>query len=266
MSIQGSDADYSWELRHDDRVVEYGALSWSDEHPWTGKAATSPYEMGSELFDLACACAIEDCHDTTIDARMEGRPDPRPVGTVSVVLRDRSGAELVHMTARLEHVPVTAEDVQDAIERLRASEEEDRRAAEARRLRAEEPEETDRWFTEIIAPPVIPRPDPPEPPPAEQQRITDLEAEADDLRESVVDPDHCRRKLFEAEQRLAEAQRRERRLARDADESALDAATAHVERCAQRVGFWHDRVGEATETYLRAAALDAEATRLRRRD
>ncbi|MGY2063807.1 hypothetical protein ACW9HQ_53665, partial [Nocardia gipuzkoensis] len=98
----------------------------------------------------------------------------------------------------------------------------------------------------------------------DRQHVDDLERAAEDLRESVVDPDHCRRKLFEAEHRLADAEQQQRRLARHADETALEAAAGHATRCAEQVDFWHARSAEATEIYLRAAALDAEATRLRR--
>ncbi|MFI5776627.1 hypothetical protein [Nocardia sp. NPDC051570] len=256
MPIDRADADYSWELRHDDRVVEYGALSWDDAHPWTGKAAASPYEMGSELFDLACSTALEDCRDAVVDARMDGRPDPAPIGRLAVILRDAEGGELISMTARLIHLPITDEYVDEQIAMLRASEEEDRRLALARLQHPEQPP-TSLLMMNYAAEQPLPPLDPPDPPDPDRQRIDDLEREAENLRESVVDPDHCRRKLFEAQRRLTEA---EQQIERAPGEDAA----IHVARCAEQVTLWHSRSAESTETYLRAAALDAEANRLRR--
>ncbi|MCM6772039.1 hypothetical protein NDR87_02900 [Nocardia sp. CDC159] len=263
MPVEGFDAGYSWELRHDNRIVEYGTLAWSDQHPWTGKAATDPYEMGSELFDLACSLVLEESRDAVVDARMEGRPEPTPIDVLTLILREPDGRELVSMTARLIHLPITEEYVQEQIALLRASEEEDRRLALARRQRAEEPDPYP-LLADFLAPQPLPQPEPAEPPDPHRQRIDDLERRADDLRESVVDPDHCRRRLFEAELRLTEAEQEHRHLAADADDGAREDAAAHIAHCAERVTFWHTRATEATETFLRAAALDAEAARLRR--
>ncbi|RDI67885.1 hypothetical protein [Nocardia pseudobrasiliensis] len=265
MPIDGSAADYSWELRHDDRVVESGALSWEDAHPWTGKAATDVYEMSSELFDLACSTALEDCRDAVVDARMEGRPDPVPIDRLAVILRDADGGELIAMTAKLIHLPITDAYVEEQIALLRATEEEDRRLALARQQNLEQPH-LSALLNYPLEPPLPPL-EPPEPPPApdpQSQRVDDLERAAEDLRESAVDPDHCRRKLFEAEHRLADAEQQQRQLIHLGDEIALEAAAGHVTRCAEQVSFWHDRSSEVTEIYLRAAALDAEANRLRR--
>ncbi|QIS18799.1 hypothetical protein [Nocardia terpenica] len=127
------DAEYRWEIRRDDRVVDQGRMSLDDEHPWTGDVADNHFEVGSAFFEQACYDALERSRDAILDARVEGRPEPEPVGMVSVLLQDDDGTALVSMTAKLTHKPVTAEDVAEHRALLQECEEEDRRMLEARK-------------------------------------------------------------------------------------------------------------------------------------
>jgi hypothetical protein len=265
--------EYSWEIVHNSTVVEYGVVRPGEGHPWTGSTADTHFEVGSGLFEMACACAVDDSRDAIVEARAEGRAEPAPVEVVTVRLRDRDGTDLVSMTAHLPQQPITDADVAAYIEMLAEWAEQDRLAAIRRQQQQEEQEEEPVddayvWPGESAVPHSSPRVEVAQPvadPRDPQQRlIDDLVDEAVDLRGSVVDPEDCRRRLFHAEQRLAETKKYEQRVAATSDDAALAEASDRVARCARRVGFWWTRLAESTETYLQAAALDAEAAHLSR--
>ncbi|QIS20547.1 hypothetical protein [Nocardia terpenica] len=259
--------EYSWQIRHDDRVTEHGVLALGSRHPWTSRAVDSCYDAASTFFVQECGYVVQESRDAILDARVEGRPAPRPPDTVAVILRDHEGAERVSMTGALVHRPVTDADVEEHREFLRACEEEDRRMIAARQQQlAEDPEALPLYFTDLTPDDdgdgYPPEPDVPADP--RRQRADDLDYEAAELRDSVVDPEHCRHKLFQAERRLAEAKDQEQRAATADDDALREAAAARVARCAEYVTLWTTRLAESTEIYLRAAAFDAEADRVRR--
>lgn len=262
-----SPGEYSWQIRHDDRVTEHGVLALGSRHPWTSRAVDSCYDAASTFFVQECGYVVQESRDAILDARVEGRPAPRPPDTVAVILRDHEGAERVSMTGALVHRPVTDADVEDHREFLRACDEEDRRMIAARQQQlAQDPESLPPYFTDLTPDDdgdgYPPEPDVPADP--RRRRADDLAYEAAELRDSVVDPEHCRHKLFQAERRLAEAKDQQRQAATAADDALREAAAARVARCAEYVTLWTARLAESTETYLRAAAFDAEADRVRR--
>ncbi|WP_068016571.1 hypothetical protein [Nocardia mexicana] len=257
---------YSWEIAHNGAVVEFGVVGLGEEHPWTGHINTGDeyLQAGAELFGQVCVYAADESRDAIIEARADGRPAPEPVTSVTVRLRDSTGTDLMSMTARLDDKPVTADDVTAYLDMMAAAAERDAYLRDHR----EPDDDTYTWSTEpphsmqpgavVEMPPSLDVRDP------GQLLIDDLYEEAADLRDTVVDPDHCRRKLFQAEQCLADAQRHERHVAATAEVDALDAASERVARCARRVTVWSTRLADSTEIYLQAAALEAEAAHLSR--
>jgi len=105
---------YSWEITHDGEIVASGTVDVGAPHPWTGDTGEKPaYEVGNELFEWACEGALEQSRDAIVEARVEGRAEPAPPAVVTVRLRDAGGTEVVSMTARLTHIPVTEADLDD---------------------------------------------------------------------------------------------------------------------------------------------------------
>ncbi|RJO77560.1 hypothetical protein D5S18_07365 [Nocardia panacis] len=254
------DAAYSWEVRYGSRVVEYGVQRWGEPHPWTGATTRLAFEIAGELFEQACLYAMEESRDTAIDAEAKGRAAPEPIGQVIVVLRDPTGAELANLTAHLRHRPITRTEVEDYRALMQAWAEDERRMAARAAAPPPEPAEP-----EILAPPHEFEQNPA--PAAYDPRhrvVDDLLQQAVELRESVVDPDHCRRRAYQAERRLVEDQDAERLIAAGRDEAARAIAAERVARSAQLVSLWQGRMADSTEIYLRAAALDTEAARLSR--
>lgn len=108
----GNIGPYSWEIIHDGETVTSGAVDVGAPHPWTGDTGRKPaYEVGNELFEWACESALEQSRDAIVEARVEGRVEPAPPAVVAVRLRDAGGTEVVSMTARLTHLPVTEADL-----------------------------------------------------------------------------------------------------------------------------------------------------------
>ncbi|WP_069164058.1 hypothetical protein [Nocardia altamirensis] len=242
---------YTWEIAHDGAIVESGAAQLGEPHPLTGSTAGHHYEIACGLFEQACERVVDEHRYEVMMARVEGEPEPRAVSVVTVVLRYPDNAVAVSMTANPRHRPITEKDMREYREYLEWAEEDHRRYLERKALNDEAldlPWET----TEVEWAPedVIDRADP------RLARIIELEDEAADVRDEVFDPEHCRARQFRAEQKLHEA----RAAAANGDGTAAEEIT----RRAERVARWTNLLAETTAAYLQAAALDAEAARLRR--
>ncbi|WP_378741600.1 hypothetical protein [Nocardia brasiliensis] len=251
---------YTWEVIHDGTTVESGENRLGESHPLTGSTASQHYEIACGLFEQACDRAVEEHRYEVMMARVEDRPEPRPVTVVSVILRYSDGSVAISMTAHPRHRPITDKDMIEYREYLEWAEEDHRRYLERKAMDDEsfalpwESTEEQEWLPEET----IDRADP------RLARITDLEGEAADIRAEVFDPDHCRELQFRAEQKLREARAAAAEAAQSADEAALDAAEREVTRRTERVTRWATLLAETTAAYLQAGALDAEAARLRR--
>ncbi|MFI6047828.1 hypothetical protein ACIA8C_39855 [Nocardia sp. NPDC051321] len=259
---QGTSADelaetYTWEVVHDGATVESGETRLGEAHPLTGSTAGQHYEIACGVFEQACDSAVEEHRYEVMMARVEERAEPHPVTVVTVNLRYGDGSIAVSMTAHPRHRPITDTDMAEYRDYLEWAEEDHRRFLEQKALNDETfelPWESteDDWTPDETIDQSDPR----------LARIAELEAEAADIRSEVFDPDHCRELQFRAEQKLREATTAAAAAA--GDDTALAAAERELAHRVERVTRWTTLLAETTAAYLQAAALDAEAARVRR--
>lgn len=258
-STDGHAESYTWEIVHDGTTVESGESYLGEAHPLTGSTASQHYEIACGVFEQACDSAVEEHRYEVMMARVEDRPEPRPVTVLTVLLRYSDGSVAVSMTAHPRHRPVTDQDLDEYRDYLEWAEADHRRFLEQKTL-GDEPfdlpwESTEEEWTPDEA---IDQSDP------RLARIAALEAEAADIRAEVFDPDHCRELHFRADQKQREARTAATEAAATGDPAALAAAERELAHRTERVTRWSTLLAESTAAYLQAAALDAEATQVRR--
>ncbi|WP_110293985.1 hypothetical protein [Nocardia tenerifensis] len=250
---------YTWEIVHDGAIVESGAGRIGEPHPLTGSTASQHYEIACGVFEQACEGAVEEYRYDVMMARVEGKPEPHPVSVLTVLLRYADGGVAVSMTANPRHRPITERDMAEYRDYLEWAEEDHRRFLEQKARNDDTLELPWASLEEVWTPDeTIDRSDP------RLARIAELEGEAADIRAEVFDPDHCRELQFRAEQKLREANRAAAEAAAGGDDAVRAAAEREVAHRSERVTRWATLLAETTEAYLQAAALDAEAARVRR--
>ncbi|MFC9436657.1 hypothetical protein [Nocardia sp. NPDC057030] len=258
-SADGPAESYTWEIVHDGTTVESGESYLGEAHPLTGSTASQHYEIACGVFEQACDQAVEEHRYEVMMARVENRPEPRPVTVLTVLLRYADGSVAVSMTAHPRHRPITDQDLDEYRDYLEWAEADHHRFLEPTTL-GDEPFDLPWESTEEEWAPdeTIDRSDP------RLARIAALEAEAADIRAEVFDPDHCRELHFRADQKQREARTAATEAAASGDASALAAAERELAHRTERVTRWTTLLAESTAAYLQAAALDAEAAQVRR--
>ncbi|MFF3569034.1 hypothetical protein [Nocardia jiangxiensis] len=242
---------YSWEItytRFDGTSrVDHGGGQFGSPEEVTGRICRTFVEVGTALFDITCDDVTEQHYHDVLDARVEDRPDPgQPFEHLGAVILDHEGAERMSLTARLVYRSVTEAAVEEYREQL---EEWERRDTERRARRAKAAADAGRPSIQPLDPRL-------------RSLISNLQVEADTVREEIFTPDHCREQLALAENTVAAAMAAQNAAEAGGNVAEAAHARAYIQRWRPRITRWASMLELTTEAYMDAAAVDAEAERL----
>ncbi len=248
--MNGPDS-YSWEItytRFDGTSrVDRGEGRFGSPEEVTGRICRTYVEVGTALFDITCDDVTEQHYHDVLDARVEDRPEPgQPVEHIGAVIFDHEGVERMSLTARLVYRSVTEAEVEDYRAQLAEWE---RRDTERRARRAKAAAEAGRPSIAPLDPRL-------------RSLITNLQVEADTVREEIFTPDHCREQLALAENTVAAAMAAQTAAEAGGNVAEAAHARAYIQRWRPRITRWASMLELTTEAYMDAAAVDAEAERL----